>query len=119
VLAVMDDPTFAALFTPGSRAEVPIVGRVNGRSVIGVVDRLVVTPGSVLIADYKTNRPAPRSLAETQAHYQGYIAQLSLYRAVLSRLYPDRPIQAALVWTDVPLLAEIPAQALDGALTST
>ena len=71
VLAVLDDPRFAPLFAPGSRAEVPIVGRLArpGRTPIlvsGQVDRLVVTPTAVLIADYKTNRPAPRSLAEVE-----------------------------------------------------
>ncbi len=105
VVAMLGDPRFAALFAPGSRAEVPIVGRINGRTVTGVVDRLVVAPDAVLIADYKTNRPAPHSLAETQERYQGYIVQLALYRAVLTRLYPDRPIRAALVWTDIPALA--------------
>jgi len=118
VVAMLNDPRFAALFAPGSRAEVPIVGRINGRTVTGVVDRLVVAPDMVLIADYKTNRPAPQSLAETQQHYQGYIVQLSLYRAVLTRLYPNRPIRAALVWTDVPALGEIPAEALDAALAA-
>jgi ATP-dependent helicase/nuclease subunit A len=118
IVAMLGDPQFAPLFTPGSRAEVPIVGRIKGRTVTGVVDRLVVAPDMVLIADYKTNRPAPKSLAETQQHYQGYIVQLSLYRAVLARLYPNRPIRAALVWTDVPALSEIPAEALDAALAA-
>ena len=118
VVAMVGDPQFAALFAPGSRAEVPIAGRVNGRTVTGVVDRLVVAPDMVLIADYKTNRPAPKSLAETQKHYQGYIMQLSLYRAVLTRLYPNRPIRAALVWTDIPGIGEIPAEALDAALAA-
>ena len=75
----------------------------------GQVDRLVVTPDAVLIADYKTNRPAPRSLAETQARYRAMSTQLALYRAVLTQLYPDRPVRAALVWTDIPDLMEIPA----------
>ena len=44
------------------------------RIVNGVVDRLVVAPDAVLIADYKTNRAVPTSLAEA--------AQ------ALSRLYP-------------------------------
>jgi ATP-dependent helicase/nuclease subunit A len=70
----------------------------------------------VKIADYKTNRLVPKDLAETQARYQGYITQLSLYRAVLKRLYPDRPIRAALVWTAVPSLMEIPPEALDAAV---
>jgi ATP-dependent helicase/nuclease subunit A len=117
-LAVLTDPRFALLFAPGSRAEVPIAGRIGNDTVAGVVDRLVVTPDAVLIADYKTNRPAPRSLAETQARYQSYVKQLALYRAVLMRLYPDRPVRAALVWTDIPGLGEIPAEALDAALAA-
>jgi ATP-dependent helicase/nuclease subunit A len=117
-LAVLDDRRFAALFASGSRAEVPIVGRVKGRTVTGVVDRLAVSPGGILIADYKTNRPAPRSLAETQERYHGYIVQLALYRAVLMQLYPGRPVHCALVWTAVPELAEIPPEALDAALAT-
>jgi len=118
VVALLRDPQFAALFAPGSRAEVPIVGRIDGRTVTGVVDRLVVSPTGILIADYKTNRVAPRDLAETQKHYQGYIRQLSLYRAVLMRLYPNRPVRAALVWTAIPVVAEIPPEALDAAVTT-
>ena len=48
-------------------------------TVTGVVDRLVVTPDAVLIADYKTNRPAPQSLAETLQRYRSYVKQLALY----------------------------------------
>jgi ATP-dependent helicase/nuclease subunit A len=119
VQAVLDDPRLGDLFGTHSRAEVPIVGRVaaGGRaiSVSGQVDRLVVTPAGVMIADYKTNRPAPRRPEEVPA---AYLRQLALYRAVLSRIYPDRPVRAVLVWTDVPDLMEISAPALDRALTS-
>jgi len=63
VMLVLEDPRFYELFTSGSRAEVPIVGRLqlDGKAVrvSGQIDRLVVTEGSVLIADFKTNRPAP------------------------------------------------------------
>jgi ATP-dependent helicase/nuclease subunit A len=118
VTTVLSDPRFAALFSSGSRAEVPIVGRVNGRTVTGVVDRLIVATDAILIADYKTNRPAPRSVAEIADRYQGYIRQLALYRAVLTKLYPGRPIRAALVWTDIAELVEIPAEALDAAVAT-
>jgi ATP-dependent helicase/nuclease subunit A len=37
---------------------------------------------------------------------------------VLGRIYPDRPVRAALVWTDVPDLMEISAAALDRALSA-
>ena len=113
VLSVLSDKRFAELFMPGSRAEVPIVGRINGHPVSGQVDRLVVTPKAVLIGDYKTNNPAPRRLQDAP---EGYVTQLALYRAVLAKLYPERAIRAALVFTEVPDLMEIPAAALDSAL---
>jgi ATP-dependent helicase/nuclease subunit A len=113
VLAVLDDARFADLFAPGSRAEVPIVGRLGGRPICGQLDRLAVMPEAVLIGDYKTNRPAPRRLEDVPP---GYVAQLALYRAVLARLYPGRAIRAALVWTEVPEIMEIPSSALDAAL---
>ncbi|MGE3147446.1 MAG: double-strand break repair helicase AddA [Pseudorhodoplanes sp.] len=118
VLAILDDDRFAALFAPGSRAEVPIVGRLAGSpplAVSGQVDRLAVASDAVLIGDYKTNRPAPRDLSETP---RSYIRQLALYRAILRQLYPNRAVKAALIWTDSAHLMEIPAEMMDQALAS-
>ncbi len=70
----------------------------------------------MLIADYKTNRPAPKSLDDARTRHADYVRQLALYRAVLMRLYPGRPVRAALLWTDTPDLMEIPAADLDAAL---
>ena len=42
---------------PGGTAAVP--GLVNGTVVSGIVDRMAVLPGRVMLADYKTNRDAP------------------------------------------------------------
>jgi ATP-dependent helicase/nuclease subunit A len=116
VLTVLDDPRFAPLFAPDSRAEVPMVGRLpGGAEVSGQVDRLAVTAEAVLIADYKTNRPAPQRLENVP---QAYVRQLALYRAVLGMLYPGRAVRAALVWTEGPALMEVPAAMLDTALSS-
>ncbi len=114
--AVLADTRFAALFGPGSRAEVSIAGRLRGRPVAGQVDRLVVTPDEVLIADYKSNRPPPNNLDEALEKYGSYVKQLALYRDVLKRLYPGRPVRAALLWTETPELMELPSNALDEAL---
>ncbi|HEY0301754.1 MAG TPA: double-strand break repair helicase AddA, partial [Rhizomicrobium sp.] len=118
VMRVLDDSRFHDLFGPSSRAEVPVVGRlkVGGPPLVvsGQVDRLAVTPDFVLIGDFKTNRPAPRRLDEVP---HTYIRQLALYRAVLAQLYPDRPVRAALIWTEVPDLMEFSAEVLDQALT--
>jgi ATP-dependent helicase/nuclease subunit A len=117
VMLLLEDSRFTELYGPGSRAEVPIVGRLmlGGQPVrvSGQVDRLAVTQGSVLIGDFKTNRPAPRRPQDVPGLY---VRQLALYRAVLMRLYPDRPIRAALIWTEVPDLMELSADLLDQAL---
>ena len=112
---VLNDLRFSGLFLPGSRAEVPIVGRYRGHPISGLVDRLVVTADAVLIADFKTNKPAPRRFEDAP---KAYVRQLALYRAVLSELYPDKAIRAALIWTDVPDLMEIPAAAMNQELAT-
>jgi ATP-dependent helicase/nuclease subunit A len=120
VLALLADSRFAAVFAKGSRAEVSIVGRLErpGRPpalVSGQIDRLVVTPAEVLIIDFKTNHAPPGHPAEAP---KGYVRQLALYRAVLGKLYPQRPVRAALLWTETPEMMEISAPALDAELAS-
>jgi ATP-dependent helicase/nuclease subunit A len=117
VAAILDDPLFAALFAPGSRAEVAVMGSllVKGkqRTISGKIDRLAVGPDKVFIVDYKTNRPAPTTLAEVPP---AYILQLALYRALLKPLYPGREVAAGLLFTEAPQLIELPATSLDDAL---
>ncbi len=114
VLRLLGDAPFQPLFGPGSRAEAPIVGRLAAASgpliVSGQIDRLVVTDDAVLIADYKTDQSAPHAADEVP---RPYLRQLALYRAVLGKVYADRPVRAALVWTAVPELMELPAEILD------
>ena len=117
VAAILADARFAPLFAPGSRAEVSVVGsldiRGRARTVSGKIDRLAVTADSVLIVDYKTNRPAPAALAAVP---DAYLLQLALYRALLRPLYPGREVSAALLFTEAPRLIELPAHLLDAAL---
>jgi ATP-dependent helicase/nuclease subunit A len=120
VLALIADARLASLFAPGSRAEVAIAGRLtrtDGSSVLvsGQIDRLAVTDGDVLIVDYKTNQAPPRSPAAVPA---AYVRQLALYRAVLAKLYPERPVRALLLWTETAEIMEISAPALDAELAS-
>jgi ATP-dependent helicase/nuclease subunit A len=116
-LLLLNSDQFGALFGPNSRSEVPIVGRIEhgGKTVrvSGQVDRLAITDAEVLIGDYKTNRPAPRRIEDVP---KSYLGQLALYRAVLEKLYPDRRIRAALIWTEVTDLMELSGPVLSAAL---
>ena len=105
-LGVLNDARFAAVFGPGSRAEVAVAGLAPGVGPIsGRVDRLLVEPGRVLVVDFKTNRPAPARIEDADP---AYVRQMAVYVAVLRTLFPDRPVEAAMVWTDGPRLMPVP-----------
>jgi ATP-dependent helicase/nuclease subunit A len=110
VLAVLDHPDLAPLFGPAGRAEVPLAGVVAGTVIGGLVDRLVVLPDRVLIADYKTNRAPP---AHADAAPVLYLRQMAAYRAVLRAVYSDRAVTCALVWTVGAVVMPLPDPLLD------
>jgi ATP-dependent helicase/nuclease subunit A len=111
-LAILSQPGFAALFGPGSHAEVPLVGLIGGHAVSAQIDRLVVTEDRVLIVDYKTLRPPPAVEEEVAPIY---LRQLAIYRAALARIYPGHEIRCALLWTEGPRLMPISPEILAGA----
>jgi ATP-dependent helicase/nuclease subunit A len=112
-LSVLRDARFAEVFGPGSRAEVAIAGSAAalppGLKISGRIDRLVVLPDRVLVADFKTNRPSPGRIEDADP---AYLRQMAIYAAVLADVFPERAIEAALVWTDGPKLMPIPENLL-------
>ncbi len=114
VLGIMEDSRFTALFGPGSRAEAPFAARIrtdDGRQVLvsGQIDRLVVADDEIIVADYKTARPAPQCPEDVPREYLG---QLAVYVRAMESLWPGRPVRAVLVWTATPSLMEIPREML-------
>ena len=95
-MAVLRHPDFAAIFGPGSRAEVPLTALLSGRVVSGQVDRLLITDSEILLIDYKSNRPPPKSVSGVDITY---LRQLAGYRAILREIYPEKSIFCALLWT--------------------
>ena len=116
-LGVLDHQDFAELFGENSRAEVAITAALpelgEGATVSGQIDRLAVTKGRVLVADFKTNRPPPSRVEDTP---ELYIAQMALYRAALQKIYPDKRIDCVLVWTTSARLMPLPSSLLDESL---
>jgi ATP-dependent helicase/nuclease subunit A len=108
-LSVLEDARFAEVFGPGSRAEVAIAGSAAalppGLKISGRIDRLVVLPDRVLVADFKTNRPSPARIDDADP---AYLRQMAIYAAVLTDVFPGRTIEAALIWTDGPKLMPVP-----------
>ena len=114
VMRTLEEPEFSPLFADGSRAEVPVIGTLEGPEgpeiVSGQVDRLVIRENQVVIVDYKTNRPAPQTESDVP---DAYYRQMAAYRAVLRKIWPDRPIRCVLLWTDGPHTMSLDEPRLD------
>jgi ATP-dependent helicase/nuclease subunit A len=108
---VIDDPAFAALFGVDALAEAPVAAVVaDGVVVSGTVDRLLVEPHRILVADFKTGRAAP---ARPEEIPPSHLRQMAAYRAALRVIFPDRPVETALLYTSAPVLHVLPDALLD------
>jgi len=110
-LRVLDDARFAPVFGQRSRAEAPIVATLaDGTLVRGAIDRMIVNDREVLALDYKTDRPPPKRAEDTP---ERILAQMAAYRAALRLIFPGKAVDAAILWTDGPVLMPLPAALLD------
>ena len=108
-LAVISDPRWAELFSPAALAEVPLAAVVDGQVIAGTADRLLVNETRVLVADFKTARRPPATLEEVPV---ATLRQMASYAAALGEVYPGRTIEAAVLYTQIPLLIAIPPELL-------
>jgi ATP-dependent helicase/nuclease subunit A len=82
---------------------------VGGQVVAGTIDRLLVLPERIRLVDFKTARRPPASLDEVPV---SILRQLAAYAAALEAAYPGRVVEAALLYTQAPMLLAIPAELL-------
>ena len=120
---VIDDPDLAFCFDPQhSRAEVPVMGEIElatgTRALSGIIDRMAVLEDLVVILDYKTSAWVPTDIENVP---QDYLTQMALYRDIVARIYPNKPVEAALLWTHAssgPQIMQLPDTILDHALNA-
>lgn len=110
ILEVLRHKDFSSIFGKGSRAEVPIVGVVGKYAVSGKIDRLLITDKEVMIVDYKSNRNPPESVEHIPVVY---LKQLSLYRELIRKIYPQHNVKTSLLWTEKPVLMSIDNDIID------
>lgn len=116
VLAVLDDPAFAAVFAPDALTEAPVAAVVGDAVIAGSIDRLLVNATDVLAVDFKTGSRVP---ADPAAVPPAHLAQMGAYAAALARVFPGRKVRAGLLYTAGPRLIEVPADVLAGWQPST
>jgi len=118
VFGVLRHADFKDFFGGHTRAEVSISGTAKtlpeGMIVSGQIDRLCIYPDRILILDYKSNRPPPKSEADVAPLY---MMQMASYAALMQEAYPAHKIDCALLWTDGPYLMTLSESSMAAALT--
>jgi ATP-dependent helicase/nuclease subunit A len=104
---VVRDPTLRALMQPpGGSAinEVPIIYQQGGRTVHGIIDRLLLHEDEAWVIDYKSHRGVSADkLAEQAAPFR---EQLQYYAEGVQRLWPQRRVRRFVLFTHGRLLYE-------------
>lgn len=104
-LRVIEAPDFADLFSPDALAEAPIAAVVGEAVIAGTVDRLCVGPDRIQLVDFKTGRVAPLGVDDVPT---AHVRQMAAYAAALGVIFPDRVIEAGLLYTSAPRLIILP-----------
>lgn len=110
---VIQTPALASVFACDTMAEVPITGTVFGQRLNGIIDRLIVTSDKVQIVDFKTNRVVPDDVT---ACPDGILRQMGAYVEMLGSVFPDRKIEASVLWTATRSLMVLPHDIVTNAL---
>ncbi len=97
LISILENSANHALFGPDSRAEVPIAGIVGDVEIGGLIDRLVVQPSLIMLADFKTDRRPPTDISLVPAPY---LRQLAAYSLILKEIFPKTPLFCQLIWTE-------------------
>ncbi|MBT8409800.1 MAG: PD-(D/E)XK nuclease family protein, partial [Alphaproteobacteria bacterium] len=119
---VLEAPALAHVFAEDALTEVEItarIGRLEGRVVLGAIDRLIIEESRVLAVDFKSNEIVPERPALVP---EGILRQMGAYAAALEKLYPGKTVETAIIWTRaaafMPLSHETVISALDRTTTS-
>ncbi len=113
---VLTNPDLRQLFTETALAEVPVTATLDslgGQRIHGTIDRLIVGEKTVMAVDFKTNAVTPEKPEDCPL---GLIRQMAAYADALTRIYPDKDVQTALLWTRNARLMPLPGTLLTHSL---
>ena len=110
---VVGSPDLANLFGPASLAEVPFAVPFRDKTLIGAVDRVVITPDRIFAVDFKSNRLIPATPEQVP---EGLLRQMGAYDHALRLIYPDHHVETAILWTRTAQLMVLPPEIVRAAL---
>jgi ATP-dependent helicase/nuclease subunit A len=97
-------------------AEVTISAPFGSHRLHGTIDRLIITPTSVIAIDFKSNVIVP---ADPDRCPDGILRQMGAYQIALQAVYPSHKIETGIVWTKTQTLMMLTHDLVFAALKSS
>ena len=102
-----------SIFTTSASSTPPHTGHIESECrtinkqemvALGRIDRIVVKKKSISIIDFKTEK---KSFMVQKQLPKPYLRQMSIYKKLISSIYPGKRINMFLLWTSEPSLTEL------------
>ena len=93
---VLLNQDLSLVFSQDALSEVALTAPLGNTRIHGIIDRLIVSPDSVLAVDFKTNATVP---ASPNVCPEGLLRQMGAYAQALAGIYPGKRIETAILWT--------------------
>ncbi len=119
VRKVLEKPSLAEVFATNALTEVAVsadLDLLQGQRIHGIIDRLVLSENRVLAVDFKTNAMVPQRPSDCP---DGLLRQMGAYAHALAKIYPDREINTAFLWTRTATIMHLPHDLVTDALRTT
>jgi len=104
VMSILETPAYTSFFSGQIFSEIPLTGILEGQPVSGRLDLLVVQKDKVCIVDFKTDHRVPKHRENIPQNYQ---KQMSLYQTLVQKIYPEKLIEAYLLWVEDGSLMQV------------
>ena len=104
-LNCMRDEAIARIFTLNNDQQAFNEIALAHNQSIHIIDRLIIDSKQAWIIDFKTQQNIDLKNIEHQC--EKFSGQLKRYRAAVASLYPKLSIRCSLVFTSIPLLADV------------
>ncbi len=99
-LNILSSKEFAFIFGENSRSEVPFlfdaIKNDKKITIAGRIDRIIINDEKVIMVDFKSDKLVPKNQDLVPS---SYMMQLGLYKLAGKKLFPEKQITAAILWT--------------------
>lgn len=102
VLNNINNPQLSFLFQANSHNEVPIFGYDDDKIISGKIDKIIIEENTISIIDFKTTIVNTEANIEKMA--EKYIPQLTSYKNLVQKIYPDKELKTGILFTNIAKL---------------